>query len=345
MIGRWARRREGHMRQEILRGVYEENLRIVGRTSARQAVRARASRVLRAAAFLGALVWGVLFTGSSYSPQFFPEQQIQARFLTLGPSAPARVPEPTLDPALFRGERGLPLSRMLGLGVRSILIDPGHGGEDAGAIGHGGTREKDVTLDIARRLKRRLEAGGRAEVRLTRDGDQTLPLGERVAIAHEGRADLFLSVHLNFLPAKPINIVETYYFGPARDAKAADLARRENAGAERGMSDFRAIVERLGRELKLEESRAFAAAVQSNLLRSGRRQDAAVQDHGIKRAPFVVLLGVEVPAALAEVSCLSNTEEEARLAGAEHREEIAASLEAGILDYLRTRETTHESRK
>jgi N-acetylmuramoyl-L-alanine amidase len=350
MIGHFSRRRELRMKQAIFRGVYEENLRILGRTSARQYVRARLPRAARAALFATTFLGVMSFTGTSFSPQFFPEQQIQARYVP--PAAPPAAPAaaapgraPSLDAALFQGERGLGLSRMLGLGVKTILIDPGHGGDDSGALGHGGTREKDVALDIARRLKHRLERDGKAEVLLTRDGDTTLPLAERVAIAQASHADLFVSVHLNFLPQKPINIIETFYFGPSRDAKTADLAKRENGGDGPGMSAFRELLERMGLTMKLEESRALAAAIQSSLFRNSRRSDAAVQDFGTKRAPFFVLLGAEVPAVLAEVSCLSNPQEEARLGAAEHREDIAAYLETGILDYLRNRETTYESKK
>jgi len=183
---------------------------------------------VRYAAFGATLVVATLYTGTSFSPPIFPEQEIQARFFAAvpphaapaAPAAAARAPEPSLDPGLFRGEPGLPISRMMDLGVRTILIDPGHGGDDTGALGRSGTREKEVALDIAHRLKRRLEAGGRFDVLLTRDGDTTLPLQERVAIAHASHADLFVSVHLNFLPSRPINIIETFYFGPRPTPRA-----------------------------------------------------------------------------------------------------------------------------
>jgi len=142
-----------------------------------------------------------------------------------------------------------------------------------------------------------------------------------------------------------MNIVETFYFGPSPDAKTVALARLENGGETVGMSDFRELMETMGQRMKLEESRALAASIQENVFRAGRRTDAGVQDYGIKRGPFFVLHRSEVPEVLAEVSCLSNEREEARLGTAEHREEIAASLEAGIRDYLRTRETTYDAKK
>jgi N-acetylmuramoyl-L-alanine amidase len=240
------------MKREIFRGLYEDNLSLLGRTTARAYVRKRLPRAAKIALFTATLALGVLFTGSSLSPVIFPVQQIQARFVAPAPQPAALVPAPTaavapagLDPRLFKGGRGLPLSRAFDLGVNTILIDPGHGGEDAGAVGRGGTREKEVTLDIARRLKRRLDASSSAEVLLTRDADVTLPLGERVAIAHSNRADLFVSIHVNFVPNKPINIIETFYFGPATDAASAALARRENAGQGPGMSELGRITEHL----------------------------------------------------------------------------------------------------
>jgi N-acetylmuramoyl-L-alanine amidase len=363
MIYLFSRNREARMKQAIFRGVLEENLDLLGRTTPRRYVRERLPRAARAALFTGTLAAVMLFTGSSFSPDFFPEQQIQARFIvpehatpapaTLASAVPASAAfapavqpaAPPLDPQLFKGGRGLPLSRAFDLGVKTILIDPGHGGEDTGAIGRGGTREKDLSLDIARRLKRRLEARAKAEVLLTRDTDVTLPLGERVAIAHATHADLFVSIHLNFVPNKPINIIETFYFGPATDAASSELARRENSGEGPGMSELREIIERMETQMRREESPRLAATIQASLFRNSRREDTGVLDYGTKRGPFVVLNQADVPAVLAEVSCLSNREEEERLGTEEHRENIAAYLETGILDYLRNGETMHESKK
>jgi len=345
MITRFARNREQRMKRAIFRGLIEDNLSLLGRTTPRAYVRKRLPRAAKLALFATTLTLGILFTGSSLSPVTFPVQQIQARFVAPAPPATAPVQPLGLDPSLFKGGRGLPLSRAFDLGVKTILLDPGHGGEDTGAIGRGGTREKDIALDIARRLKRRLEAQTSAEVLLTRDTDVTLPLGERVAIAHAKNADLFVSIHLNFVPNKPINIIETFYFGPGTDAASLELARRENSGQGPGMSELREIIERMETQLRREESPRLAAAIQSSLYRNSRRENSGVLDYGTKRGPFVVLNQAEVPAVLAEVSCLSNREEEERLGTLGHREDIAAYLETGILDYLRNGETTHESKK
>jgi len=351
MIGLFSRNRERRMKQAIFRGVLEENLELLGHTRPSGRVRGRFPRTARVVLFAATLGLGVLFTGTSLSPGLFPEQQTQARFIAASPPPaalappPAAPPAPGLDPDLFKGARGLPLSRAFDLGVKTILIDPGHGGVDTGAIGRSGTPEKEIALDIAHRLKRRLQARTAAEVLLTRDADVTLPLVERVAIAHANRADLFVSIHLNFVPNKPINIIETFYFGPATDASSSELARRENSGQGPGMSELREIIERLETQMRREESPRLAAAIQNSLYRNSRRGDKAILDYGTKRGPFVVLNQAEVPAVLAEVSCLSNRQEEERLGTPEHREEIAAYLETGILDYLRNGETTHESKK
>jgi len=345
MIARFARNREQRMKQVIFRGLIEDNLSLLGRTTPRAYVRKRLPRAAKIALFTATLTLGILFTGFSLSPVIFSVQQIQARFVAPAPPAIAPVKPPSLDPALFKGGRGLPLSKAFDLGVKTILLDPGHGGEDAGAVGRGGTLEKEIALDIARRLKRRLESKTSAEVLLTRDTDLTLPLGERVAIAHASHADLFVSIHLNFVPNKPINIIETFYFGPGTDAASLELARRENSGQGPGMSELREIIERMETQMRREESPRLAAAIQNSLYRNSHRENTGILDYGTKRGPFVVLNQAEVPAVLAEVSCLSNREEEERLGTPEHREDIAAYLETGILDYLRNGETMHESKK
>ncbi|HEY6001112.1 MAG TPA: N-acetylmuramoyl-L-alanine amidase [bacterium] len=346
MFEKIARNRELRTKQAIHRGIFEDNLRLIGRSTPRMEVRKRLPRAAKVALFGATVALVTLFTGNAVSPIFFPVQQTQAGFTAATPAAPqAPAASQPLDPRLFKGARNMPLSRAFDLGVRAIIIDPGHGGEDTGAIGRGGTREKDLALDIARRLKRRLDARAQTDVQLTRDADLTVPLAERVAIAHADHADLFVSIHLNFVPNKPINLIETFYFGPATDAAASEQARRENSGQGPGMSELREIIERLETQMRREESPRLAATIQASVLRNERRADAAVLDYGTKRGPFVVLNQSEVPAVLAEVSCLSNPEEEARLRTEEHREGIAAALETGIIDYLRNGETIHDAKK
>jgi N-acetylmuramoyl-L-alanine amidase len=223
---------------------------------------------------------------------------------------------------------------MLGLKIRRIMIDPGHGGSDPGCVGKMGTMEKNVTLDIARRLRARILKDSHYHVRMTREGDTSVPLHKRIAIAQQAKADLFISIHVNSLPDMPTNIIETYYFGPSNDERTLKLAEEENAGSEYGLSDFKEVVERLGQTMKVQESKELAASIQANLFLNSRKHTEDIKNYGVKRAPFVVLLGLDVPSVLVEVSCLSNPEEERELNSEAHREHIAAYLAAGVFNYL-----------
>jgi N-acetylmuramoyl-L-alanine amidase len=147
------------------------------------------------------------------------------------------------------------------------------------------------------------------------------------------------------LPKKNTNIIETYYFGPPDDKKTLRLAEQENAESEYGLSDFREVMEMLGKTMKLQESKELAKSIQANLFLNSRKHSEDIENHGVKRAPFVVLLGVAVPSVLAEVSCLSNREEEQELNSESHRENIAQYLAIGIFDYLNKGALTHESKR
>ncbi len=168
---------------------------------------------------------------------------------------------------------------------------------------------------------------------------------KRVALAREAKSDLFLSIHVNSLPNRPINVIETYYFGPSSDEKTLKLVEQENAGSEYGLSDFRDVVERLSKTMKLQESKEFAESIQANLFLNSRKRTEDIKNYGVKRAPFAVLLGPDVPSVLAEVSCLSNPEEERELNSETHRENIAGYLAAGIFNYLNKGALKNESKK
>jgi N-acetylmuramoyl-L-alanine amidase len=336
----FSRDSESIVRREILKGVYEENLRIIGKRR-RKAV-SKGNLLLERKIFLILLVTclAVLIQGNSLTRPILPEGKLTASLIIPRPDPASARPS---DYSAFIGNAGTSLSRVFGLGVKTIMIDPGHGGTDSGTTGAMGTREKDMTLDIAKRLRALLLKDGRFKVLMTRDQDITVPLHKRVEMAISDKADLFISIHLNSLPSKPINIVETYYFGPSSDAKTLRLAEQENAGSQFGQSDFRAVIEKIGETVKLQESRSLASSIQKSLYRNIERETGSAYDFGVKRAPFVVLLGVDVPAVLAEVSCLSNREEEKKLGSEDHRENIARYLEAGILDYLTKGEATYEA--
>lgn len=258
------------------------------------------------------------------------------------PRAPA--PPPAVEPADYRALVQAPdsgIAELFGLDVKTIVIDPGHGGRDPGAIGPTGIYEKDVTLDIAKRLRDRLADHGNYEVFLTREADETLALRERVEIAKARQADLFISVHINHLPVEPLTVVETYYFGPHSDQQSMELARYENRGSGYTMGAFKNIIENIGDTLKQQESKRLARSIQRSLVTNlEARTDRDIDNWGIKTAPFVVLLGVDAPSVLAEVTSLSNREEAERLATEAYREQIAAYLEHGIVRYLSKKQRT-----
>ncbi len=346
MFSAIPKKRELKLRQTILRGVYEDNLRIIGKR--RDVFQHRWSFFPgKTYVFFAILLLGVSGT-LNYSDLslLHKENHILAAGVAAQGSAPVPF-EPSPDPSEYAEfADGRPsLSRVLGLEVKTIMIDPGHGGSDPGTIGKMGTREKDITLDIAKRLRQRLAKRGLYHVVLTREEDATLPLAKRVELADSEKADLFVSIHINYLPSKPINIIETYYFGPSTDAKTLKLAEQENASSHYKLSDMKAMIEKIGETIKLQESRSLAASIQKSLFTNSRKLNGDMQDFGVKRAPFVVLLGAHVPAVLAEVSCLSNREEELDLNTESHRENIARYLEAGILDYLNKGDVYHEAKR
>ncbi|MDH5201642.1 MAG: N-acetylmuramoyl-L-alanine amidase [Nitrospirota bacterium] len=343
------------MRNAILRGIYEDNLRIIGKHS--NALSDKAPSFLKKMFLFFFIVLLAVLGHWNYQNlslfSEFPEKQITASLITQEPSSlgtelqqlPAEKSVSPSDYKAFLSGPDIPLSRVFGLEVKTIMIDPGHGGSDSGTAGKMGTKEKDIALDIAKRLRERLKKYGNYNVLMTHEQDSTLPLNKRVELARLGRADLFISLHLNYLPSKPINIIETYYFGPSSDAKTLKLAERENIGSQYGLSDFKEIIMKIGDKLKLQESKELASSIQKVLFLNSKKHNGNVYNSGIKRAPFVVLLGVDVPAVLVEVSCLSNREEEIELNTESHRENIARYLQAGILDYLNKGEKSYEAKR
>jgi N-acetylmuramoyl-L-alanine amidase len=346
MMTIFSRKNEFQIKQKILRGVYEDNLKIMGR----KRVRIQRRKPVLSRKFIFSFILAVLAVFLNVNTTFFPEKELTAGLISHNvPALPVKAAvgtkEAFSDYQAFSNARDSSLSRMFGLGVKTIMIDAGHGGIDPGTIGKLGTKEKDITLDIARRLKERLLKNGRYRVLMTREDDIAVPLNERVRITQAARADLFISIHLNYLPSRPINIIETYYFGPTSDEKTRKLVQRENAGSEYVLSDFREMIEKIGQTMKLQESKDLAMSIQKNLFLNSKKVNRDILDFGVKRAPFVVLLGAEVPAVLAEVSCLSNIHEERELNTEGHRENIARYLEAGILDYLNKGDFTYEAKR
>jgi N-acetylmuramoyl-L-alanine amidase len=226
------------------------------------------------------------------------------------------------------------LARQLGLGARRIVIDAGHGGHDPGTIGRAGLQEKDLVLDVARRLERMVRSELHAEVIMTRSTDVFVPLEERTAIANSKGADLFLSIHANSSRNSSARGVETYFLNFAQDTHAEAVAARENAISPATLKDLQNLVKAITLNSKIDESRDFAASVQESMLDYMRPVSSRIQDRGVRTAPFYVLIGANMPSILAEVAFVSNPDDERLLKTEDHRERIAHGLLQGVREYL-----------
>jgi len=230
------------------------------------------------------------------------------------------------------GDRSL--IRALGLKIGKIVIDPGHGGHDTGTIGPHGLEEKDLVLEVGRRLGKLLETRLGAEVVYTRKDDTFIPLETRTAIANQARADLFVSIHANSSHDEDARGVETYYLNFTSSPEALEVAARENAVSEKSIYELQDLVKKIAMKEKIEESREFAWDVQQSLHSGLAAKSPAIRDRGVKKAPFIVLIGANMPSILAEISFVSNPTDEHRLATSEYRERIAESLYRGIARYV-----------
>lgn len=281
-------------------------------------------------------------------PQPLPKTLIQEPVVNVPPAPeptrsiePVRPPAPpkinlnvlpaALPPALTKGG-DYSLARQLGLGVQRIVIDAGHGGHDPGAHGNG-IVEKDLVLDIALRLQTLLQEQPGVEVILTRDSDAFIPLEERTAIANREGADLFLSIHANASTRKEARGLETYFLNFATNPEAEAVAARENATSNQGMGHLTELVRAITLNNKLAESRELAALVQTQMIRKLKPQNAAIRDLGVKQAPFVVLIGAQMPSVLAEISFLTNKAEASLLKQNTYKNRIAQALCDAILKY------------
>ncbi|WP_163783526.1 N-acetylmuramoyl-L-alanine amidase [Myxococcus vastator] len=227
----------------------------------------------------------------------------------------------------------LTLVEQLGLKVRRVVIDPGHGGHDTGAIGKKGTREKDVALAISLKLAEELRAKG-LEVVLTRDDDRFIRLEDRARYANAEHGDLFISVHCNAAEKRTLRGIETYTLNTSADRYSIRLAARENASSEKGISDLQFILADLATKANTEESSRLANHVQRSLVGDLSRKYKGIRDLGHKEALFYVLLGVKMPAILVETSFLSNPDEEARLKSVVYQTEVAKAIAQGVEEFL-----------
>jgi N-acetylmuramoyl-L-alanine amidase len=243
---------------------------------------------------------------------------------------PASTPQPTHD-----GQSTL--TRTLGLKIGRIVIDAGHGGHDTGTIGPTGLMEKDLCLDVALRLgkiiQQRLPG---ADVTFTRSDDTFIPLEERTHIANEAKADMFISIHANSSQDSGARGIETYYLNLKGSPEAMEVAARENATSSQGIHELEDLVKQIARTEKIDESREFAEDVQDSLSKRIQKAAHPVKNRGVRKAPFVVLIGADMPSILTEISFLSNPADEKLLKQPEHRQRVAEGIFQGIAGYLQS---------
>ena len=249
-------------------------------------------------------------------------------------SAPDLTEPPKAALATSRGKRNM--TRALGLKIGKVIIDAGHGGHDTGTIGKGGLREKDLVIDISRRLGERIESALGADVIYTRTTDRFVSLEERTKLANDSGADLFISIHANSARLRSIRGVETYYLSFTTNSWALGVASRENAASQRSIHELENLLSKIALTEKIEESREFAAHVQKSLYGGLAKQTKGLSNRGVRKAPFMVLVGANMPAILAEVGFLSNPHDEKLLRSSTYRQKIADHLLEGVRNYSDT---------
>jgi N-acetylmuramoyl-L-alanine amidase len=240
---------------------------------------------------------------------------------------PPLPPDPTPDGRY-------PLARQLGLTAKRVVIDPGHGGHDPGTQSRTGIKEKDLVLDISRRVAKLLKADGEYEVIMTRNNDTFIPLEERTAIANSRSADLFVSIHANGYPKRSVRGIETFYLNLATTPEAEETAARENAVSTGRIAELQGLLHQIMNNSKIAESSDFAHQVQNSMVRHvlGAKNKSS-RNRGVKTGPFYVLLGANMPSILVEVSYLSNSEDAKLLSSTQYRQKLALSIADGIQRY------------
>jgi len=247
------------------------------------------------------------------------------------------LPQSSKIPKKTRGQikgNGLSLAQQLGLCVKRVVIDAGHGGKDPGAIGPTGLREKDVVLKISKKVASRLKKDLGCQVILTRKKDRFLPLTQRTAIANAKKADIFVSIHANAAPNRRARGVETYFLNFALDKEAMRVAARENATSTKSIGDLKNILNDIMKNAKVDESSRLAGYVQREVVKNLRKKYRNVKSKGVKQAPFFVLIGARMPSVLVEVSFISNRKEEERLKSDRYLDRVAEGIVNGIKSYI-----------
>lgn len=268
------------------------------------------------------------------APELPPPPRVAAK-ATPAPRAEVDPSETFLDarPAQQTRLGDRSLTRALGLKLRRVVIDAGHGGHDTGTISRNGLKEKDLVLDVALRLGAIIEERLGSEVVYTRDSDVFVPLEDRTSFANRQKADLFLSIHANSSPSRSAAGMETFYLNFTTSKDDLDLAARENASSEKSIHDLSDLVRRITLQDKVEESREFASRVQTAGYELTTKTHGRLRNRGVKKAPFVVLIGARMPSVLVEIGFLTNSKEESMLKKTGHRDKIAEALFKGVSRY------------
>lgn len=266
------------------------------------------------------------------------KRKISSGVMRIRPVEHKRIIEQTSTPLLGQVEppqnQSYTLAQQLGLGVRSIIIDPGHGGKDPGAMA-GGLKEKDLVLAIAKRLKPQLEEQLGCQVFLTRNSDHFISLEERTAIANSKGADLFISLHINAHNQKKVKGLETYYLNFSTNDEAMRVAARENATSTYKMSDLQGILSEIMNNSKINESARLAQVVHDSIIR-GAEDDTfkKTRDLGVKQAPFYVLIGAEMPAILIEMGFITNEGDRTNLTLVEYQQTMVEQITQAVKSYI-----------
>jgi N-acetylmuramoyl-L-alanine amidase len=252
--------------------------------------------------------------------------------VTVAPPSPVRHIEASVTPMLMTDTLEPVSASAFPLSVRRVVLDAGHGGTDPGASSISNVSEKEITLDIEKRLGTLLRQNG-FEVISTRENDRLIPLRERARLANGSHSDIFVSIHVNSIPHPDNHGVETYYLGPTNDPTLTKLAATENLTSGYALADLRKLLDGVYADVRRDESQRLATAVQLQLFSGLRGVDPGLENWGVKRAPFIVLVATEMPAILAEVGCLSNEREAEMLRSGAYRQQIAQALFHGIHAY------------
>jgi N-acetylmuramoyl-L-alanine amidase len=274
--------------------------------------------------------------GPQTEPVSRPTVETAATINVESPVAVSSITAKPMTPAKIDSSGSRSLVRIFGLKIGKVVIDAGHGGHDTGTIGPHGLNEKDLVLDVSLRLGKLIQQKLGSEVIYTRSDDTFIPLEQRPKIANDEKADLFISIHANSSPVFSATGVETYYFNFTSDKSALDLATRENATASSSIHELNDLLQQVVLKAKVEESKEFAAKVQGSLYSMSAKMNTRSRDRGVRKAPFVVLIGATMPSILAEIGFVSNPHDEPLLKKPEQRQKIAEALYKGIEQYANT---------